>query len=283
MRPRKNNLFKYPKDKNRDKLDSWKKWIPLSKKIFTLIELLVVIAIIAILMTMLLPALRKAKQVAQTISCVNNQKQIVLATTNYMGDFNEYFPYKDVSSGNTSNCDIKHSGFGFKGFGVYLEHGYISGGVFVCPGVSDPIPAYSSWSQNLMSNNLNASSLYTPYNGCWNVSNKDDNPTDPAHTGGTTLKKFLSTNYTDWGGWAGPVNFPVKGKRGAFLADSFPYYWNSYFPGNVPTFHGNSMNIGHIDGHVETQPQNWKNISYVYYSPYNDRGYMGFWSYYNIK
>lgn len=56
------------------------------KKAFTLIELLVVIAIIAILAAVLFPVLSTARAKAQETFCMNNQKQLMLATTLYMND-----------------------------------------------------------------------------------------------------------------------------------------------------------------------------------------------------
>ena len=93
----------------------------LRKRSFTLIELLVVIAIIAILASMLLPALQKARGKALAAACIGNVKQIMLSSHMYTEDFDQFYPSEgDTTEDTVTDPGTSHGGFWISGTRPYL-------------------------------------------------------------------------------------------------------------------------------------------------------------------
>ncbi len=65
---------------------------PAARRGFTLIELLVVVAIIAMLVSLLLPSLGKAREAGRAVVCANHQRQLGVAVAAYVGEYKDYLP-----------------------------------------------------------------------------------------------------------------------------------------------------------------------------------------------
>ena len=108
-----------------------------TKQNFTLIELLIVIAIIAILASMLLPALNRSRDLAKSIKCVNNLKQFGIAFSMYTDNYNDYLPCAATADGRWGWWAFQLGNeMGFQVEASDYKNKKLASGMFICPSFS---------------------------------------------------------------------------------------------------------------------------------------------------
>lgn len=224
---------------------------------FTLIELLVVVAIIGILAAILMPALARSKSKGQGMACLNNLRQLSIATLVYTDDAADRLPYNlgqsdivksvakhyyynwttpvmswELDSDNTNSVLLTHGGIG-----PYVSR---AEGVYRCPAdrVVSPLQAAAGWNSRVRSISMNAmvgnAGEYTKYGA--NVNN-------PGYVQYFKLSQIAQPSQI----FVFIDEHPDSINDGYFLNTHNSGTWR-----DLPaSFHGNGANLTFADGHAE--------------------------------
>jgi prepilin-type N-terminal cleavage/methylation domain-containing protein/prepilin-type processing-associated H-X9-DG protein len=230
----------------------------LNRRAFTLIELLVVIAIIAILASLLLPALSAARQKAERIACLNNQRQLTLAWMMYSDDNAGRLPPNAALSGGATNSWVNGQmkwDFGFgppwaQNYDVTLLTGSLLGPyssrstrIYKCPG--DKVNGKSG--PRLRSISMNG--MMGGYS-----------PGDAASINSPGFQLYLKLS---------DINKPNPSQAWVFIDEHADSINDGFFRVNMSnisawqdipaSYHGGGGALSFADGHAETR--NWSDTS----------------------
>lgn len=233
---------------------------------FTLVELLVVVGIIAVLISILLPALGRAREAANKVKCSSNMRQAGIAYRIYANDNKNYVPwealYNIMSRGYLPVVTVgPYSGYSATppsfGYALLMEpprgvgKGYLkSNDIFFCP--SDTVRApyrdpVNGWAPRSLTDTAGGAMSYWKWYYPKKYWDRDSNAIPPKMVDGNPIlvndrfdrkSSSMRAVLTDQGipkfGWATPAEI------------------DTIF--NNPTFHRGGVNVLYLDGHVSFVP-----------------------------
>jgi len=231
------------------------------KKYFTLIELLVVIAIIAILASMLLPALNQAREKAKTAGCQSNLKQQGMAINFYVNDYQGYLPFED----STTNRNVFLQTAPYVGLSDVKNYqdARIGKGIFRCPawklkpGVIDSYQSGYAYNTYGLGDYSSATKIFTK----------------PAVKLSQVKKASLTVAVGDTTDWLFSSD---NGSGWTYVILTYPWTTGLVSEPRVGNRHSNGINYLWLDGHVSrlTVPEimagvkGWQNYYYLAQKPF---------------
>ncbi len=209
------------------------------RRAFTLIELLVVVAIIAVLVSILLPALSKAREEVRKVSCLSNNHNLTLAMTQYAMDYSDRYPITSPDGESESYWSAwatysllrpwpPSGGSGHPvGYGLLWRYGYLRDFLFFyCPARDKTL--WPAWN------------LFDKHSG-WNFDSE-----------GYQYPRASCYNLRGWEEKQG--NWKVHDYTEALTADIFFSGSASYYTFTFTNAHKTGVNVGFSDGAAKFIP-----------------------------